>query len=85
MAQTQQVLRMLPLPLRRMHTGLPGSARGLISECVMEAIEEEEPPQPSELDVELLPDTPGNQSGERDSYDLTILHFNDVYDMDPST
>lgn len=51
----------------------------------MEAIEEEEPPQPAELDVELLPDTPGNQSGDRDSYDLTILHFNDVYDMDPST
>lgn len=66
-------------------TGLPGSERGLISEHLIEAIEEEEPPQSTELDVELLPDTPGNQSGDRDSYNLTVLHFNDVYDLEPST
>ena len=60
MAQTQQVLRMLPLPLRSMPTGLPGSERSLISERVMEAIEEEEPPQTAVLDVELSSDTPGN-------------------------
>ena len=32
-----------------------------ISEHVMEAIEEEEPPQPAVLDVELSSDTPGNR------------------------
>lgn len=52
----------------------------------MEALEEEAstlaPSQPA--DEELCPGTRGNQSGGMDSYDLTILHFNDVYDVDPS-
>ncbi|KAL6088305.1 hypothetical protein STEG23_017754, partial [Scotinomys teguina] len=71
--------------------GCPASERGRL-QCPweMEAMEEEEaptlaPPQPAELDQELSPVPRGNQSGDMDSYDLTILHFNDVYDVDPST
>lgn len=55
----------------------------------MEAPEEEAPslapPQPSKLGEELSLKTQGNQSGDMDSYNLTILHFNDVYDVDSST
>ncbi|KAL1783642.1 hypothetical protein HispidOSU_024522, partial [Sigmodon hispidus] len=55
----------------------------------MEALAEEAAmlalPGPAELDEKLSPVTQGNQSGNVDSYDLTILHFNDVYDVDPST
>ncbi|MEJ1275654.1 hypothetical protein NN561_006551 [Cricetulus griseus] len=52
----------------------------------MEAFEEEAPtlgpPQPASLDEELFRKT---RSGDMDSYDLTILHFNDVYDVDSHT
>lgn len=55
----------------------------------MEAHEEEAPavapPQLAKLGEELSLKTQGNQSGDMDSYNLTILHFNDVYDVDSST
>ncbi|XP_028638873.1 snake venom 5'-nucleotidase-like [Grammomys surdaster] len=55
----------------------------------MEAREEEAPalapPQPAKLSEVLSLKTQGNQSGDMDSYNLTILHFNDVYDVDSST
>ncbi|XP_012639516.1 snake venom 5'-nucleotidase-like [Microcebus murinus] len=52
----------------------------------MEAAEEAAavaPPQPSELVAEPSPVTWGDKSGDIAPYDLTILHFNDVYDVDP--
>lgn len=55
----------------------------------MEAHEEDAPalapPQPAKLGEELSLKTQGNHSGDMDSYNLTILHFNDVYDVDSST
>jgi hypothetical protein len=41
------------------------------------------PPQPSELEAEPTPISWGDRSGALGPCDLTILHFNDVYDVDP--
>ncbi|KAM9254036.1 snake venom 5'-nucleotidase-like [Dugong dugon] len=52
----------------------------------MEAFEETSevaPHQPSELETESSLKTLGDTSGDIGPYDLTILHFNDVYDVDP--
>uniref|UniRef100_A0A2K6G2M8 Ecto-5'-nucleotidase n=1 Tax=Propithecus coquereli TaxID=379532 RepID=A0A2K6G2M8_PROCO len=52
----------------------------------MEAAEEASavaPPQPSELEAAPSPVTWGDKSENIGPYDLTILHFNDVYDVDP--
>lgn len=52
----------------------------------MEATEKGAPavaaPHSTKRDEKLSPRTRGKQLGDMDSYDLTILHFNDVYDVD---
>lgn len=40
------------------------------------------PPQPTSLGEELSRNI---LSGDMDSYDLTVLHFNDAYDVDSRT